>query len=112
VDGASEAGRPLPMRSADLGVMRAVGAMRTCDGRTIVNGAMTTKIIIVLGAFPVIAHAVFTGSTMLLGVVLASVLEFVGSWSELLSNGAIVASFLIGVRCSFGVCRRLWPIAA
>ncbi len=85
--------------------------MRRGDGRTIVNGAITTKTLIVLGAFPVIAHAIFTGTTMLLGAVLAS-LELVGGWSGLLSTGVTVASFLLAVRCSFGVCRRLWPMGA
>lgn len=86
--------------------------MRRCDGRTIVNEAMAGKTLIVLGAFPVIAHASFTGMTMLGGVVLASVLDLVGGWSELLSTGVTVASFLAAVRLSFGVCRRLWPAGA
>jgi hypothetical protein len=86
--------------------------MRRCDGRTIVNEAIAAKILIVLGAFPVIAHASFTGMTMLGGVVLASLLDLVGGWSELLSKGVTVASFLFAVRFSFGVCRRLWPVGA
>lgn len=76
------------------------------------NEAMAAKTLIVLGAFPVIAHASFTGMTMLGGVVLASVLDLVGGWSELLSTGVTVASFLAAVRLSFGACRRLWPAGA
>lgn len=76
------------------------------------GGAITTKTLIVLGAFPVIAHAIFTGTTMLFGAVLASVLELVGGWSGLLSTGVTVASFLFAVRCSISVCRRLWPVGA
>lgn len=89
--------------------MPAASAMRS-GGRTIVNGAMGLKTLIVLGAFPVIAHAIFTGMTMLLDPVLASVLELVGDWFELLNKSVIVASFLCAVRCSFVVCRRLWPV--
>ena len=75
------------------------------------NGVIAAKVIIVLGAVPVIVHAIFTGTSMVLGFVLAS-LELVGGWSELLSKGVMVASFLVAVRCSFGVCRRLWPAEA
>jgi hypothetical protein len=86
--------------------------MRSGDRRTIVNGAIATKALIVLGAFPVISHAIFTGTTMLLGAVLDSVLELVGGWSGLLSTGVTVGSFLFAVRCSFTVCKRLWPVGA
>jgi hypothetical protein len=92
--------------------MPAVGALRRGDRRTIVNGAIATKALIVLGAFPVISHAIFTGTTMLLGAVLDSVLELVGGWSGLLSTGVTVGSFLFAVRCSFTVCKRLWPVGA
>jgi hypothetical protein len=68
------------------------------------------KTLIVLGVFPVIVHAIFTGMTMLLGAVLAPVLEPAGDWSGLLNKGVIAASFLCAVRCSFVVCRRLWPV--
>ena len=98
--------------SAKQGVMRAIGAMRKCNRRTVVNEAILAKTLIVLGAFPVIAHASFTGMTMLGGAVLDSVLELVGSWSELLSTGVTIASFLFAVRLAFGVCRRLWPVGA
>ena len=76
------------------------------------NGAIATKALIVIGAFPVISHAVFTGTTMVLGAVLDSVLELVGGWSGMLSAGVTVASLLFAVRCSFIVCKRLWPAGA
>ena len=76
------------------------------------NGAIAAKAVIVLGAFPVIAHAIFTGMTMLLGAVLDSVLELVGGWSGLLSAGVTVGSLLFALRCSFSVCKRLWPAGA
>jgi hypothetical protein len=100
------------MWCAELDVTPAVGAMRRCDGRTIVNEVIAAKTLIVLGAFPVIAHASFTGMTILGGVVLASVIELVGGWSELLGSGMTVASFVVAVRLAFGVCRRLWPVGA
>ena len=92
--------------------MPAAGAMRRRDRRTIVNGTIAAKAVIALGAFPVIAHAIFTGTTMLLGAVLDSVLELVGGWSGLLGAGVTVGSFLFAVGCAFSVCRRLWPAGA
>ena len=75
------------------------------------KGAMAAKVVIVLGAFPVLVHAVFTGGTMLLDVVLPSILELAGNRAELVSKGVVVAMFLVAVRFAFGVCRRLWPAA-
>ena len=77
-----------------------------------VNGAMAAKTVIVLVAFPVLAHAIFTGTSMLLGLMLPQVLPMAGSWSELLGKGVIAATFLLAVRGSFGVCRRMWPTSA
>lgn len=73
---------------------------------------MTAKTIIVLVAFPVLVHAIFTGTTMLIGLMLPQVLSMAGSWSDLLGKGVIVATFLLAVRASFGVCRRIWPTSA
>ena len=73
---------------------------------------MAAKTIIVLVAFPVLVHAIFTGTTMLLGLMLPQVLPMVGTWSDLLGKGMIVATFLLAVRASFGVCRRIWPASA
>lgn len=73
---------------------------------------MAAKTIIVLIAFPVLVHAIFTGTTMLLGLMLPQVLLMAGSWSELFGKGLIVATFLLAVRASFGVCRRIWPASA
>jgi hypothetical protein len=70
---------------------------------------MAAKTIIVLVAFPVLVHAIYTGATMLLGLMLPQVLPMAGSWSELFGKGVIVATFLLAVRGSFGVCRRMWP---
>lgn len=75
------------------------------------KGAVAAKVVIVLGAFPVLVHAVFTGGTMLLDVVLPSILELAGNRAELVSKGVVVAMFLVAVRFAFGVCRRLWPAA-
>ena len=76
------------------------------------NEAMTAKTIIVLVAFPVLVHAIFTGTTMVLGLMLPQVLPMAGSWSDLLGKGVIVATFLLAARASFGVCRRIWPTSA
>ena len=73
---------------------------------------MAAKTIIVLVAFPVLVHAVFTVVSLVLGIVLPAVLPMAGSWSELLSKAVVVATFLLAVRFAFGVCRRLWPAPA
>jgi hypothetical protein len=73
---------------------------------------MGAKVVIVLGAFPVLVHAVFTVGTMLVNALLPVVLEMAGGWAEIVSKGLIVATFLVAVRFAFGVCRRLWPAAA
>jgi hypothetical protein len=73
---------------------------------------MAAKTIIVLVAFPVLVHAVYTVVTMLLNLMLPAVLGLAGSWSEMLGKAAIVVAFLIAVRFAFGVCRRLWPTPA
>jgi hypothetical protein len=47
-----------------------------------------------------------------LGLVLPSLLPMAGSWSDLAGKAAVVATFLVALRVSFGVCRRMWPITA
>lgn len=76
------------------------------------KGSMAAKIVIVLGAFPVLVHAVFTAGRLLLNAILPGVLELAGSWSEVVGKAAVVAMFLLAVRFAFGVCRRLWPTPA
>jgi hypothetical protein len=73
---------------------------------------MAAKIVIALVAFPVLVHAIFTLTRLVLGLLLPELLTHAGSWSEIVSKGAVVAAFLLAVRASFGVCRRLWPAPA
>jgi hypothetical protein len=73
---------------------------------------MVAKAVIVLVAFPVLVHATFTLTSLVLGSVLPSLLPLAGSWSEVVSQAVVVATFLVAVRVSFGVCRRMWPITA
>jgi hypothetical protein len=73
---------------------------------------MAAKIVIVVGAFPVLVHSVFTGGTLLLDAILPLVLDLEGSWSEIVGKAAMIATFLLAVRFAFGVCRRLWPSPA
>ena len=77
-----------------------------------VNGRTIGKVLIVLVAFPVFAHAIFTVVTMVLRLMLPSLLAMAGSWSEMVGTATLVAAFLIAVRASLGVCRRLWPATA
>ena len=73
---------------------------------------MAAKLVIVLVAFPVMVHAIFTLTSLVLRPVLPSLLPLAGSWSALAGTGVVVATFLAAVRISFGVCRRMWPIAS
>jgi hypothetical protein len=73
---------------------------------------MIAKGVIVLLAFPVLVHAIFTLTTLVLGPVLPSLLPLAGSWADLSSKAVVVAIFLVAVRVSFGVCRRMWPLSA
>jgi hypothetical protein len=87
----------------DLGLIRR-GRRREGEG-------MVAKGVIVLVAFPVLVHAIFTLTSLVLGPVLPSLLPLAGDWSDLAGKGVIVATFLVAVRVSFGVCRRMWPIS-
>jgi hypothetical protein len=80
------------------------------DAKSKGTRAMVAKGVIVLVAFPVLAHAVFTLTSLVLGMVLPSLLPLAGSWSDLAAKAAVVATFLVALRVSFGVCRRMWPI--
>ena len=73
-------------------------------------GAIVAKVVIALLVFPVLVHAIFTGLNMILGPMLPSIMAAAESWAEILRKGLIGASFLVAVRSSFGVCRRLWPV--
>ena len=67
------------------------------------DGRIVGKMVIVLLVFPVGVHAIFTALSMLLGPMLPTLLAMAES------QGLIGAAFLIAVRGSYGVCRRLWP---
>jgi hypothetical protein len=73
---------------------------------------MLAKAVILLVAFPVLVHAIFTLTTLVLGLVLPSLLPLAGNWADLAGKAVVVATFLAAARVSFGVCRRMWPISA
>lgn len=73
---------------------------------------MVAKVVIALVAFPVLVHAVFTGSRLLLDAMLPAVLPLAGGWAEIVGKGVVVLAFLIAVRLAFGVCRWMWPAPA
>jgi hypothetical protein len=73
---------------------------------------MAAKALIVLVAFPVLAHAVFMAASLVLGLMLPTVLPLAGDWADLLSKGVMVATVVVALRISFNVCRRLWPTPA
>lgn len=74
------------------------------------DGRLVGKIVIVLLVFPVGVHAIFTALNMLLGPMLPTLMAMAESWSELMRKGLIGAAFLVAVRGSYGMCRRLWPV--
>ena len=75
------------------------------------NGAIAAKVIIVLVAFPVLVHAIFTVVTMVLGLILPALLARVDDWSDLVHKAVIVATFLLAVRGSYGYAAACgqWP---
>lgn len=75
------------------------------------NGAIVAKVVIVLVAFPVLVHAMFTVAMLVLGLILPALLARTGDWSDLIHKAVIGATFLLAARGSYGVCRRLWPVA-
>jgi hypothetical protein len=75
-----------------------------------VYGAIVAKVVIALLVFPVLVHAIFTALTMVLGPMLPTLMTAAENYAEILRKGLIGASFLVAVRGSFGVCRRLWPV--
>jgi hypothetical protein len=70
---------------------------------------MIAKALIVLIGFPVFGHAVFTGMSMLLDIVLPVVLPLVGGWSDILGQAGAFVSIVVAAHTSFRFCRRLWP---
>jgi hypothetical protein len=101
------------MRGAEVGVIsrdrsRPSGP-RATSGEGVVDGRIVGKVVIALLVFPVGVHAIFTALNMLLGPMLPTLLALAESWSDLLHKGLIGAAFLVAVRGSFSVCRRLWP---
>jgi hypothetical protein len=73
---------------------------------------MVAKAVIVLVAFPVLVHAIYSIGTLVLGLMLPQLLAMAGSWAEVARKGMIGGTFLVAVRASFGVCRRMWPVPA
>jgi len=107
----------MQMRRAEVGVIQAtrVRPSGPCEMRRedAVNGRMIAKVFIALVAFPVFAPAIFTVVMMVLRLMLTSVLPVAESWSAMVGKPVLVAAaFVIAVRISFGVCRRLWPATA
>jgi uncharacterized protein involved in cysteine biosynthesis len=75
-----------------------------------VYGVIVAKIVIALLVFPVLVHAIFTVLTMILGPMLPALMAAAESWADIMRKGLIGTAFLVAVRSSFGVCRRLWPV--
>ena len=73
-------------------------------------GAIVAKIVIALLVFPVLVHAIFTALSMVLAPMMPTLTAAAESHADLLDKGLLGASFLVAVRGSFGVCRRLWPV--
>lgn len=73
---------------------------------------MAVKVLIALVAFPVLVHAIFTSVNLLAGLMLPEILTRAGEWANAVSKGVLVVAFLIAVRASFAVCRRMWPAPA
>jgi hypothetical protein len=70
---------------------------------------MLAKAVIALVAFPVLAHAVFTATKLVLDVAMPQLVAATGDWSSLVAKAMMGVALLVAARVAFGVCRRLWP---
>jgi hypothetical protein len=94
------------LRPGTIDSKSAIWARRYNDG---VNGAMLAKALIVMVAFPVLTHMIFTVSSKVLGLVLPPVLSLTGGSPQVLANAILVGTMLLAIVASYRVCRRLWP---
>ena len=72
---------------------------------------MLVKVIIVVVAFPLFGHLLFSITRLVLGLVQPE-LPLTEMASEVFRRGAMGAAFLVAVVGSFKICRRLWPTPA
>jgi hypothetical protein len=94
------------MRSANS-YIDPVGTPLACSSREAL--AIVARVIIVLVAFPLFAHVIFTVLKLLLDLTLPG-REGDGQ-SATVVHAAVGAAVLVAVLGSFKICRRLWPSA-
>ena len=73
---------------------------------------MLAKVIIVVVAFPVFSHILFSITRLLLGLLPPALPPLTETASEVFRRGSVGAALLVGVLGSFKICRRLWPTPA
>jgi len=73
---------------------------------------MLVKVIIVVVAFPLFSHLLFSIARLLLGLLQPALPPLSEMASEVFRLGSVGAAFLVGVLGSFKICRRLWPAPA
>jgi hypothetical protein len=71
--------------------------------------AIVARVIIVLIAFPLFAHVIFTLLKLALDLALPAGGD--DGPSPLVAHAAVGAAILVAVLGSFKICRRLWPSA-
>ena len=73
---------------------------------------MLVKVIIVVVAFPLFGHLLFSITRLLLGLLQPALPPLTETVSEIFRRASVGAAFLVGVLGSFKICRRLWPTPA
>ena len=67
------------------------------------------KAVIAFVAFPLFTHVLFLLGRWGVRLVMPEVTELAGEWSSTLETAGLIGMFLVAVRISFRICRRLWP---
>ena len=73
---------------------------------------MLARIVIVVVAFPLFGHVLFSITRLLLGLLQPALPELSETAADVFRRGSMGAALLVGVLGSFKICRRLWPTPA
>jgi len=74
-----------------------------------VNAARLARALIVVVAFPVVAHIFYSIITLPLRPALTPFFEQAEARAEMYDRAFSVVALLIALRGAFAICRRLWP---
>lgn len=73
------------------------------------NAARLARALIVVVAFPVVAHIIYSVITLPLRPALTPFFERADARAEMWDRAFSVVALLVALRGAFAICRRLWP---